>query len=295
LSPSPRTYDQLGTWVTDYLRQLGMSGISYLDDWLFQNVDPFQLIQQSLLILREFCSLGFYVNLPKSELLPTQHIQYLGVIFDTVNNLIVLPADKITALRVHISLLLSTMMWSRKQCQKFCGKLAFNGQVVPLGRLHTRLFQMHLNTLPRDEELDHVQRPIPPSLIPDFEWWSLHVSDPDRLFASPPTDFLVADASNSGCGAVINGQPYATTWRDYQLPWHINDKELFAVTHFAKQHLSALSGGVLQVQTDNSTTLAYLANQGGTKSPTLYYRTRKFLLHLHRFNIRLSIVRIPST
>src|SRR5439155_8140007 len=120
---------------------------------------------------------------------------------------------------------------------------AFAGQVVPLGRLHTKLFQIHLNSL--DASHPDAVVSIPDTLLSELDWWLSHLSDGSPIFPLIPTQFVVTDASNIGCSAVINGSVYATVWRDYQLDWSINLKELFALTHFLKQNLSLLSNSVI--------------------------------------------------
>jgi len=292
LSPAPRVFTIVGTWMIDYLRSKGLNGVSYIDDFLFSHNNALRLRRQSVFAINEFYELGWYVSLAKSDLEPSQVAQFIGVIFDTVRDRCFLPDKKVQALRDLILLYVRSRLWSRKLLEKFCGMLAFASQIVPLGRLHSRLFQLELNSISRT--LDYVPRSIPDSLIPDILWWHEHVTDHGTIFPLVPNAFCVADASDWGCSCVINGVNYVTQWRDYQKDWHINSKELFAITHFVTLNINSLSGSILQIQTDNTTAQAYLANQGGTHSRVLYDHVRPFLLLLHEHNIRILPVRIPS-
>jgi hypothetical protein len=164
--------------------------------------------------------------------------------------------------------------------------------VVPLGRLHSKWFQIHLNQMSRvDEDLSC---PVPVHLSQDLLWWQNNLSEPSTIFPPVPTQFVVSDASDFGCSAVINGVPHATTWRDYQRLWHINEKELFAISHFLKRFVLSLSNSVIHVQSDNTSVIACLTKEGSTKSWSLNARTRKLLLLLHQHHIILVPVYIPS-
>jgi hypothetical protein len=145
-----------------------------------------------------------------------------------------------------------------------------------------------------NRSIENNQCPIPLDLIPELDWWHDHITDSNLIFAEPVSHFLVADASNVGAGAVIDGNVYNVNWRDYQCDWHINDKEVFAVTHFMKRNLSFLANSTVHVQTDNVTAQAYLDKQGGTKNLRLYHRIRRFYNRLTAHNIRIQVHRIPT-
>ena len=291
LSTAPRTFTIVAAWLTSRLRSIDIQAINYLDDWLFRHSVRSLLADQMIYVVNWYHSLGIQVSV-KSELIPEQVIQFIGVIFNPRLNYCALPIKKQDCIRNIVRTFLDAKVWSRKQLERFCGKIAFASQVLPLGRLFSRLLQMHLNVLSRSDP--HLLLPVPHHLFSDLVWWATHVVDHDQLFTVSPSHFCVADASNYGCAAVIDGASFHTVWRDYQVEWHINMKELFAITHFMSKMVHALANSVVQIQTDNATTQSYLAKQGGTKSLSLYLRTRKFLLLLHKHRIQISVVRIPS-
>src|SRR5579859_4156462 len=246
------------------------------------------------------CSLRFRflgwnasLTITKSELLPQQKLQYLGVLWDPTHDFMWLPDKKVRGIRALIEQFISRNSWSREEAASFIGKIVFAAQVIPLGRLFCRPFHFALHAWPPAAP-DQLRLPLPESLKEDFQWWHTHHTDHSSIFPKLPTHFFVSDASDSGCGAVLDGVPFSTTWRDYQVPWHINEKELFAITHFLKPKLPRLVDSVIQVQCDNNTVLSYLSKQGDTRSPTLYWRVRRFLLRLHHFRITLVPVRVPS-
>ena len=54
----------------------------YLDDWLVQSASRESLVQDLQTVLHLCHELGIVVNPQKSDLVPSQVVQYLGVIID---------------------------------------------------------------------------------------------------------------------------------------------------------------------------------------------------------------------
>jgi Reverse transcriptase (RNA-dependent DNA polymerase) len=292
LSVAPRVFTLVSTWFSDYLRSYKIRCCNYLDDWLFMNPNRLSLCGEMTFSVEEFIRFGWHISFDKSELIPQEVLTYLGVRFHPRGNSKWLTDKQIEKLGRWIVQFLTSGQWSREDLEKWCGHLAFASQVVPLGRLRSKWFQIQLNQLSKDDE----ERlfPIADHLIQELGWWQDNLAEPSVIFPHVPTQFVVTDASDFGCSAVINGQTFATTWRPYQMAWHINEKELFAVTHFLKLSLLALSNSVVQIQSDNTTVIACLSKEGSTKSWTLNSRTRKFLILMHQHNITLIPVYIPS-
>ncbi|VDI34729.1 Hypothetical predicted protein [Mytilus galloprovincialis] len=65
-----------------YLRKLMIQIFMYLDDWLISNSDRTALVKQMHFFLRLVQDLGLIVNQKKSNLIPTQHIEYLGALLN---------------------------------------------------------------------------------------------------------------------------------------------------------------------------------------------------------------------
>ena len=74
---------------------------------------------------------------------------------------------------------------------------------------------------------------------------------------------MATDTSHFGWGAVLNGQYAHGQWTPKMSQQHSNLHELEAV-HRALQNVHGqLQDGVVQILTDNVTTVAYLNNPGG--------------------------------
>ena len=80
LSTAPQVFTRVMAPVSAILHSLGIRMRRYLDDWLVQSSSRESLLRMVLDLCRE---LGIVVNPEKSNLVPSQVIQYLGVIINT--------------------------------------------------------------------------------------------------------------------------------------------------------------------------------------------------------------------
>ena len=181
-------------------------------------------------------------------------------------------------------------MW--RTSKVLLGYLSFAAFVVPLGRLHFRWIQQGSFRLPCHDP--DVVRPIPPLALRDIRWWSTALYLASPLFPRENQAFITTDASDSGWGFEVNSVCSRGVWDPHQLAWHINRKEMFAVSMAIKSNLPFLSNKTVLVQSDNSTVVAYLKYQGGTKSKRLLRDTILLFQLAAAHNIHLNAQFIPS-
>ncbi|CAG2222302.1 unnamed protein product [Mytilus edulis] len=98
-----------------------------------------------------------------------------------------------------------------------------------------------------------------------------------------------------GWGAYLEGRTASGLWSGAQLEEHINLLEMRAVFLSLRQFQAVIQGQSLLVATDNSTVVAYLQNQGGTHSFSLYHLSKEILLLCHSLNIFLSVRHVPGS
>ena len=100
-----------------------------------------------------------------------------------------------------------------------------------------------------------------------LEWWL----DPTNLtlgvpFSTPdPALTIVTDASSYGWGGHLGDQTASGVWPDQWKSKHINWLELQAVWLTLKHFQDQVRNQVVEVLSDNSTTVSYINRQGGTR------------------------------
>ena len=85
LSTAPPVFTRVVAPVSAILHSMGIRMRRYLDDWLVQSSSRESLLRDFQTVLQLCHELGIVVNPQKSNLVPSQVVQYLGVVIDTTS------------------------------------------------------------------------------------------------------------------------------------------------------------------------------------------------------------------
>ena len=170
-------------------------------------------------------------------------------------------------------------------------------KLVPYGRLHMRELQYDLRrSWSQAQDPDCTLVPLSPAGRGNLLWW---LSEENLSRGSPfrpplPSKHLFTDASMEGWGAHLEFKEASGLWHGHQLLWHINAQELEAVALALKHWEPELTNQVVLIATDNSTVVAYINKQGGTRSVTLCRQAASILLWCRARGITLRAHHIPG-
>ena len=138
LTEAPRKFTKLCKPVLANIREQSYTIAGYLDDFI-QCEKTFQLCEEALTYSYNLLvSLGFLPNHDKSMYTPTQRIESLGHIIDSVKMTVSLPESKTRAI---VQLCLDAIFhpsFSIRHLTTIIGKLISCFLVLPTGRLHYR-------------------------------------------------------------------------------------------------------------------------------------------------------------
>ena len=167
--------------------------------------------------------------------------------------------------------------------------------IVLGARLRMRSLQLRLNVsgpLVIDEDLVSWDD----GCLRDLRWWSeeSHLLVGLPLGEDHPGLFLYSDASDTGWGAALGDLHLSSLWSPLCSSFSINHRELLAVLYAVQDFLPSLRGQVVALYSDNSTALAYLGKQGGTRLSTLNAVAQEFLRLYEAHSIRLLPQFIPG-
>ena len=182
--------------------------LHYLDDFLIIGPPRSNECKRALHESLQLCDrLGFPIAPHKLEG-PATRLAFLGILIDTVNDTLSLPADKLARLKATIA------EWrTRKYCKKrellsLIGVLQHACRVVRAGRTFLRRMVDLASTV---RDLDHWVR-LNSGFRSDLRWWDLFVVDwngitmCDSLIHRTPVATITSDASGRwGCGAFTDG------------------------------------------------------------------------------------------
>ena len=159
-------------------------------------------------------NLGFVINHPKSELTPTQEIEFLGFTVNSTTMELRLSGEKIKRIRTEAGRLLQSNSVSALGLSRLIGKMNAATQAICIAPLYYRNLQYCLR-----EALQETQDYSTPVVLTEeareeLEWWKDHFSqwNGKRLISHSSTLTIETDASEIGWGAVCNGVRTGGPW-----------------------------------------------------------------------------------
>ena len=296
LSMAPQVFTWVMAPVSAILHSLGIRMRRYLDDWLVQSSSRESLLEDLQTVLRLCHELGIVIDPKKSNLIPSQVVQYLGVVIDSTSFGASPSVERISQLQSTAAVFQSCASPTASLWLSLLGVLSSLAHLVPGGRLRMRSLQLCLH---RSWNRQDLEAPVLVSMecLHDLRWWlhlprlslgvSLRQVSPDLHFWS--------DASDGGWGAHLDYQVASGLWDTQQAALSINARELFAVQLGLFQFRSALQGRTVAVFCDNTTAVAYLRRAGGTRSPPLITLAQELLRWTESLSIRLAPQFLPGS
>ena len=97
---SPRLFTKLMKVPLAFLRKhYNCIIVCYIDDLLIMGYTKQEVVKSVAFVANLLQSLGFHINMEKSELVPTQTIEFLGFILNTINMTVSLTGEKIQKIK----------------------------------------------------------------------------------------------------------------------------------------------------------------------------------------------------
>ena len=271
LSSAPRIFTKVVRVVLTYLRGYGIRIAAWIDDFIMMSSSRSLCQDHAFRTVRTFEELGFVPNIDKSQLVPTQRLSHLGLIWDSVQYSVSVPLEKIAGVRSKCLMALSSSVKVRF-LSSILGSLEYFKWGYPFAALHYRRLQRFVNScFARGLSYDSYVSPSSSACI-DLEWWS-SVGDtlPFRSLSPFVADLeLYCDASLTGWGCwTSEGKEAFGAWSAEESDLHINVLEGLSVYFAFKCFFKSTYNCSILVRSDNSSVVAYINKQGGTTSSRL--------------------------
>ena len=215
--------------------------------------------------------IGFLLNEEKSDLVPTQFPDFLGASLNLQKALASPSRDRISRLHQIITNLLARPVATAREWRSLFGHLASMIYLVPHARQHIRPLQLFVHSQWSETLPDSAPIRLSDQAVFHLQWWLVteHLTIGAPFSRPDPQVTIVTDASSSGWGGHLGDQRASGDWSVQWSQRHINWLELQAVWLTMKHFAAQLQGLVVEVLSDNSTTVSYINKQGGTHSPSL--------------------------
>ena len=295
-SPGPRKFTKLLKPALAYLRQKMILIAAYIDDLFSADPSFARCVQNMKDIIALLTSLGFYINVDKSRFIPSQCMEFLGFVVDSVEMTIRLTEDKVQDMISLGQDILAQRSPSIRDVARFLGKMTSAMIAVNHSKLHYRNLErckgaallsargnfdapMYLNELARD----------------DILWWLANLKGAKCSFAiSNPRLCMLSDASGFGWGAVRDECRTGGTFSEEESELHINVKEVMAVFFGLRSLCNLEQDTHILLKVDNTATVQAINKKGSTKSLQMDEIARQVWKWAIDRNIILSATHIPG-
>ena len=252
------------------LQRRGLRIMPYLGNWIVCAPSRQQVVEDTVSVLFHFQSLGFQVNLKKSDLNPRQETSFLGLCLNSLTMRASLTPQRVAGIQATLRVFSQNRRTELLYFQRMLGLMSAAAMMVPLGLLRARPLQCWLNAFSlhprrhRDRKLRVTQLCLQ-ALLPwrNVSWLTQGVP----LGRVPSRRTLVStDASQTGWGAVWEGRTVRGHWEHQWDKEHINVLELRAIHLGLRALLPFIQGKHVLVRTDNRSAVYHVNHQGGTRS-----------------------------
>lgn len=271
LNIAPFVFTKLMKPVISCLRERGFLSVIYLDDILLFGTTHAECLDNVRATVHLLTSLGFLPNYEKSNLVPTQIIEYLGFIYNSVDMSVSTPSGKKLKTSQLIKKFSSLKSCSIRDFAMFLGKLTSICPGIRYGWLYTKMFEREKFLALRDTggNYDAIMN-LSPTLSCDFQWWINNLPHSKNCIRVDTFELeIFSDASNTGWGICCSGKKPHGFWSEVEKQHHINYLELLAVFFGLKCFAANQSHCNILCRVDNTTALAYINKMGSVQYPKL--------------------------
>jgi hypothetical protein len=297
LSLSPRSFCLCAEAGLAALRISGLRILTYIDDWLIIAESKEKVLQDTCRVLAHITSLGFRVNVSKSNFTPSQNVIFLGLELDSVSMRARLSQERVRSLMNCLSQFREGAKVQYRTCLRLQGLMASSTQVVPLGLLRMRAFMKWVLSLHFSPIRDLCRSvTVTRACSAALRHWESEdfYARGTPLGAVTMRKVVTTDASLTGWGATQEGRTVNGLWPHRLRSAHINYLELLTIWKALNHFLPRLQGHHVLVRCDNTTAVAYINRQGGMRSSKLHALAYKLLVWSRRVFLSLRATHVPG-
>ena len=270
LTSAPWIFTKLLKPALTFLRQRGSRCLMYLDDMLLLGRSPEETKESFHLCQKLISSLGFTINWQKTVKEPTQKLEFLGFVINTIEMTLSITQGKQNNLMMECRRLISNPHTTLRNLAHVIGIMTSVSLAILPAPLHYRNLQFQKNNVLAHHPSYESSIRLNGDSIQDLQWWCNHSKKWNGRPIHPPTPqmTLETDASNTGWGAYYPALKQKTggPWNRQEMNLHINSKELLAAWIALQTFASTLRHAHIHIKIDNTTAVAYVNRMGGVHS-----------------------------
>jgi len=264
----PRWWTKVMKVAVQFLRKQGIRCVIYLDDLLvFCGSNMKTALDILNFVFSLLLNLGLTINIDKSLLKPVKVLPYLGFIINSKDMTFSLEKEKMDAFKRDCKRLTKRGTASARDLARVLGKISSMSAALLPWRLRTRATLISKNQALRATGNWDKQITLDERVIRELQFWltSIQEWNGKSIREIEPDWTLTSDSSGIGFGGHSSKTSVAHFWEPEWQGRHSTILETLAAHRVIKEiiEIEELKDGTLLHQSDNTTAVAYLNNQGG--------------------------------
>ena len=222
LLSSPFLFTKCLRTMVKYWRSKAVNIVLNLDDGLGMSLDYDSCFKDSFFIRKSLTEAGFLINVDKSVFTPAQSIEWLGIIWDSVNFSLQIPDRRVQDLIESVSLILSEFpLITARNLAQVTGKIISMSPVIGnISRLMTRYCYMIIETRSAWDSLLEIIHSD--QVKAELVFWQENIVKLNRKYLagySCSSVVIYSDASDIAAGACtveLKSKNFHTMWNSVE-------------------------------------------------------------------------------
>lgn len=270
LNKAPYIFTKIMKPIIKLLRTCGYLSTVYLDDIFLLGQTKSECLENINTTKKLLTSLGFVINMEKSNLSPSMSCKFLGYVINSKKFQVTLPDEKRKNIKVELTKMMNCKRCKIRKFAHLIGLLVSACPAIEYGALYTKDFERCKFLNLRGHEDYNRYMDIPESLQTSFKWWIKEIDTSVRpIRIDEYCTEIYSDASTTGWGAACGTEKASGVWSQEERESHINELELLAAYIGLKIFAKELHNCQILLRIDNSTAIAYINRMGGIQYPHL--------------------------
>ena len=283
--------------------------INYLDDFFFTHIMKLMCNHQINKFIEICKNINFPVSMEKT-FWATTRLSFLGLLIDTVSQLICIPIEKVEKATKLINNVLSKKNHTIQlhQLQQLTGFLNFLGKAVVPGRAFTRRLYAVEESANQKGMKKHHHVKVTAEMRMDLELWLVFLRHPNiyarkfldmnNCITSKEVEFYTDASANDqlGCGGIFQQNWFVQQWDERfirQFKPSINYLELYALTVAISAWIHKLKNQRIYIFCDNMS-VVQMVNKTSSKCKNCMVLIRIIVLKALTYNVKINVKHVPG-
>ena len=297
LTSGPRKFTKILKPPLSTLHKQGHISSGHLDDFYLQGKAYNQCVQNVIDTAILFTKLGLIVHPTKSVFIPTQKLEILGFVLNSVTMTVKLTAAKALAIQELCTKTLKRKCISIRELASVIGKLVSSFPGVRYGPLYYRYLDQCKTQALKDNKgnFDAITE-LPKPAREELHWWATNVTQSFNVVSrDEPHLTITTDASHQGWGAHCEGASTGGSWTSSEANYHINYLEMLAAFLGLKTFANMKYNIHIRLRVDNTTAMNIINKMGTSHSDSCNSLVKEMWEWCMGKQIWISAAHIPGS